>query len=464
MGLWGGLNLLHTDYNNDGHADVLILRGAWLNRAGHHPNSLLKNNGDGTFEDVTEAAGLLSFHPTQAAAWLDFDGDGWVDLFIGNESTATDPHASELFRNNRDGTFTECAAKSGVAVNAFVKAVVTGDFNNDRKPDLYLSCLSTNNMLFINGGGTNGIAWRFKEIAREAGVSEPIHSFSSFVFDYDNDGWQDLYVSGYGIRGVGDIAADYLNLNSSAERSRLFRNNGNGTFADVSIATGLHRVSHGMGINFGDLDNDGWLDFYVGTGDPNLMTIIPNRMFRNSGGQFFQEVTSAGGFGHLQKGHAISFTDLDNDGDQDVFAMMGGAYRGDVYRDALFLNPGFAGNQFVNLKLEGRSSNRAAIGARIHVTARTPKGPRHIHRVVSTGGSFGASAFRQEIGLGKATLIENIQIEWPATGKTQTFSDIQLGQFYKIIEDDPIPHIQQVPRFQLANAKPGIAPHTHSHP
>jgi hypothetical protein len=93
-GQWGGLNLSHADYDNDGDADVLVLRGAWRYKNGHHPNSLLRNRGDGTFEDVTETAGLLSFHPTQTAAWADFDGDGWLDVFIGNESTPTNLHRS----------------------------------------------------------------------------------------------------------------------------------------------------------------------------------------------------------------------------------------------------------------------------------------------------------------------------------------------------------------------------------
>jgi len=114
IGLTGSLNMMQMDYNNDGRPDVFMLRGAWLGKGGHHPNSLLRNNGDGTFEDVTEAAGLLSFHPTQTAAWFDFDGDGWIDVFIGNESFGVEKHPCELYRNNGDGTFTECAAVSGV--------------------------------------------------------------------------------------------------------------------------------------------------------------------------------------------------------------------------------------------------------------------------------------------------------------------------------------------------------------
>ena len=109
-GLGGGLNMVQGDYDNDGMVDVLVLRGAWWESQGDLPNSLLRNLGDGRFEDVTEAAGLLSFRPTQTAVWLDFNGDGWLDLFIGNESTPGATNACELFRNNGDGTFTETAA------------------------------------------------------------------------------------------------------------------------------------------------------------------------------------------------------------------------------------------------------------------------------------------------------------------------------------------------------------------
>jgi len=108
----GGLNILQADYDNDGYADVLILRGAWFGSNGHWPLSLLHNNGNGTFTDVTERAGLLRFHPTQTAVWFDYDGDGKLDLFVGNESRLSDANPCELFRNNGDGTFTECAGNA----------------------------------------------------------------------------------------------------------------------------------------------------------------------------------------------------------------------------------------------------------------------------------------------------------------------------------------------------------------
>src|SRR5205823_12826185 len=155
---------------------------------------------------------------------------------------------------------------------------------------------------------------------------------------------------------VGDIAADYLGVPNQAELPRLYHNNHDGTFTDVTRAARLDKVLHGMGSNFGDLDNDGFLDFYLGTGNPDLSTLIPNRMFRNNEGKFFQDVTTSGGFGHLQKGHGVAFADLDNDGDQDILANLGGAYTGDIYRKALFENPGNS-NRWLKLKLVGLQSN-----------------------------------------------------------------------------------------------------------
>jgi hypothetical protein len=236
-----------------------------------------------------------------------------------------------------------------------------------------------------------------------------------------------------------------------AERARLYRNKGDGTFADVTASAGLYKVMLAMGANYGDLDNDGWLDFYVATGDPDLSTLVPNRMFRNNGGKHFQEVTASAGVGHIQKGHGVSFGDFDNDGDQDIYNKIGGAYSGDNYRSALFLNPGH-GNHWLTLKLEGVRSNKAAIGARIKVIVETPDGDRSIYKMVSTGGSFGASPFRQEIGLGQATSIRAVEIFWPATGQTQVIKGIAMDRFYKVRENNSAAVAWDLPSFQMPAA------------
>ena len=438
-GLFGGLNLIATDYNNDGLVDLHILRGGWAKDGGRFPDSLLKNLGNGTFEDVTEAAGLLSFHPGQTAAWFDFDGDGWLDVFVGNEtSTGSSRHPCELFRNNRDGTFTEIALAAKLRVLAYVKGVTAGDYNNDGRPDLYVSILGKPNQLFRNEGPdpTNPKGWRFKEVGAAAGVQEPLYSFPTGFFDFDNDGHEDLFVAGYRIQDVGDVAADVLGLPNQAAHAKLYRNRGDGTFEDVTKAYHLDHVLHGMGFNYGDLDNDGWLDFYLGTGDPELSTLIPNRMFRNAGGKTFQDVTTSGGFGHLQKGHAVAFADLDEDGDQDVFANMGGAYPGDLASDALFANPGH-GKNWLKLRLVGTRANRPGIGARIQITLQGPSGERVLHRTVGTGGSFGSNPLRLEVGLGDAREIRKLRILWPGSGTVQVLEHLEPNTSYRVTEENP---------------------------
>ncbi|MEK6675417.1 MAG: CRTAC1 family protein [Planctomycetota bacterium] len=464
----GGLNITHADYDNDGDADVLILRGAWLRDQGRLPNSLLRNNGKGYFEDVTEEAGLLSFHPTQAGSWADYDNDGWLDLFIGNESSAEEVHPCELYHNNGDGTFTDVAKELGVAHIGFVKAAVWGDYNNDGRPDLYLSCLNAPNVLFknngINGADPAKSYWPFTDETAAAGMTHPLRSFPAWFWDYDNDGWLDILVASFSVfltDSVHAVAADYLDIPNDGETPRLYHNNKDGSFADVTKSVHLDKVLLAMGANFGDLDNDGWLDCYFGTGDPLLATLVPNRMFRNNAGKDFQDVTTAGGFGHLQKGHGVAFADLDNDGDQDIYAVMGGAYVGDVFQNALFENPGF-GNHWITLRLEGTKSNRSAIGARIKVSVVTSNGSRDIHAVVSSGGSFGSSSLQQEIGLGQATMIENIDIRWPS-GMTQSFRDLGIDGVYHIREGDAKPTPITLKPFDLSPGNPGDAPCPH-HP
>ena len=465
-GLTGGLNMTHADFDNDGDLDILILRGGWMAEGGRFPNSLLRNDG-GRFEDVTKQAGLLSFHPTQNAVWFDYNGDGWLDLFIGNESSPEGPpHPCELYRNNRNGTFTDVSRVNRLNVVAFVKGSTAIDYNNDGRPDLFLSIQGGRSLLFRNDGpkpaeGSEKARWGFSEVAEQAGVTLQQFSFPCWSFDYDNDGFEDLFVAGYHIGNVGEVVADMLGMPSPAERSKLYRNRGDGTFEDVSKAVGVDRVLHAMGSNFGDLDNDGWLDIRLGTGDPNFATLIPSRMFRNDRGKRFQDVTTSGGFGTLQKGHAVAFADLDNDGDQDVYEDLGGAYHGDQYPNALLENPGH-GNHWIKLKLEGRTANRSGIGARIRIRCATPDGDRIIHRTCNTGGSFGGNPLRLEIGLGRATEVKSVEIDWPGSRSQQSVKIPRIDSAYRIREGES--EVQNIPlkpmRFMTTHAEP----HSHHHP
>ena len=439
LGQLGGLNMGQTDYNNDGWIDVFIMRGGWMRTRGEMRSSLLRNNGDGTFTDVTSEVGLAHpRYPSQSAAWADYDNDGDLDLFSCNE-TIPDPlltitsllYPSQLFRQDDDGTFTDTATKAGVTNMRYCKASVWGDYDNDGDPDLYVSNFAEENRLYRNNGdGT------FTDVAIELGVEEPVESFATWFWDYDNDGWLDLFVAGYGYR-IGDVAADYLGLPNRGARLRLYRNDGTGGFDDVTRDAGLYRVHLTMGSNFGDLDNDGFLDFYLGTGYPSYDAVGPNVAYRNNDGKTFTDVTFSAGLGHLQKGHGIAFGDLDLDGDQDIFVQIGGFYPGDGFVNALYENPGH-GNHWLSVRLSGVESNRAAIGARIALELAMQDGTRRqVHRHVTSGGSFGASTFKQEIGLGQAQRIVSMEIHWPTTGRRQLFADVPLDSNIEVREGDP---------------------------
>jgi hypothetical protein len=440
-GITGGLNIVQADYNNDGCIDVFIPRGAWLHDKGQFPPSLLRNNCDGTFTDVAAKAGINIALPSQAATWADVNGDGLLDLFVGFEIVRgqvkwpADTKNFALYMNNGDGTFTEMGAASGIKLDGMVKGAVFGDYDNDGRPDLYVSVMGGPNKLFRNVGPT-GKQPRFEDVTARAGVAEPNMSFTCWFFDYDNDGWPDIFVSGYQA-SMPNIVREIIGQKERAlgERPRLYHNNHDGTFTDVSKEMGIDQLLLTMGANFGDLDNDGWLDFYLGTGAAPFNNLVPNRMFRNDGGKRFQDVTTSGGFGHLQKGHSVAFGDVDGDGQQDVFAVIGGVMESDGFWSVLYHNPGHP-NHWIKLRLTGTKANRFAMGARIRVDVESAAGTkRSIYRAVSSGGSFGASSLRPEIGIGDATAVQRIEIKWPGSGTVQVFDGpLAADAIYEITE------------------------------
>jgi hypothetical protein len=423
-GLYGGLNMLQADYDNDGDVDLLVLRGAWLEKDGCVPNSLLDNDGTGRFTDVTFRVGLARpAHPTQTAAWLDYDNDGDLDLFVGNE------HAPcQLFENIEGRRFRDIAKTAGITINAFVKGVTAGDYNNDGFPDLYVSILAgPNHLLHNNGDGT------FTDVAAKSGVREPRHSFPTWFWDANQDGNLDIFVSSYTVTLEG-IAERFFGKATEGTFTKLYEGDGKGNFRDVAADRNFTNRLPPMGANFGDLNNDGYPEVYLGTGAPAYEALMPNVMYLNDGGSRFLDITSAGGFGHLQKGHGISFADYDNDGDQDVFAEMGGAYPGDRAVNCLFENPGF-GNHWITIQLVGHRSNRSAIGARVAATIREGDSERTVYHWVGSGGSFGCNPLRCEIGLGAASVITRLEIHWPASQTTQVFHDVGVDQFFRIDEE-----------------------------
>ena len=307
----------------------------------------------------------------------------------------------------------------------FCRGVAWGDYDNDGRPDLYLSNQGQANRLYHNNGdGT------FTDVARKMGVDEPIHSYACWFWDYDNDGRLDLFVTGSSA-SLSQVIKSHLGQPAMGERPRLFHNEGD-RFVDVARQSGLDRVWLPMGSNCGDLDNDGYLDFYLGTGSPPYSSLMPNILMHNRNGREFEDVTVSTGTGHLQKGHGIAFADWDEDGDLDLFLEAGGAVPGDKAHNALFENPGHD-NRWLKLKLQGTRSNRSAIGARVLVRVNGPEGPRSIHRLIGPGSSFGNNPLSPTIGLGKATEIIQVEIVWPG-GEKQAIQGLPLNSAIEIVE------------------------------
>jgi hypothetical protein len=419
----GGVYAVQTDYNNDGHIDVFIVRGAWLPFPVRP--TLLCNNGDGTFTDVTQDAGLL--HPVNSitASWADYDNDGCLDLFVCCEK-----QTSRLYRNLGDGAFAEVAGAAGVhpGERRHCKGQAWIDCDNDRFPDLFLSYLesSQGSQLFHNNrDGT------FTDQTSAMNIAGPIMGFSCWAWDYDNDGWLDLFATSYD-RTLADVIQGLQGKPHGRHSNRLYRNLQGSGFEDQAQSAGLDMVFATMGSNFGDFDNDGFLDMYLGTGDPDISTLIPNRMFKNVAGRRFAEITGSSGTGHLQKGHSVACGDWDRDGDVDIYIEMGGATNGDKYHNILFQNPG-QNNHWLTVKLVGRQTNRPAIGVRIKAVAAGDH-PLTVCRHVSSGSSFGASPLQQTMGLAQSDRIAVLEIQWPTSGTTQVFRNIAADQAIEITE------------------------------
>ena len=417
----GGLNIVQADYDNDGCTDILVLRGGW---EVPQRKSLLKNNCDGTFTDVTAASGLgRRVTSTQTAVWTDINNDGLLDLFVGNEESTT-----QLFLNKGGGRFDDISRAAGVDRLSYAKGVAAADYDNDGFQDLYVSNFDGPNFLYRNNRDNT-----FTETTRTAGTPGSSRGFGTWFFDYDNDGWMDLFTTSY-FMSVDETARTYLGLPHHAATLQLYRNLGNGTFRDVTAASGLDKVFMPMGANFGDVDNDGFLDIYLGMGTPSFGAMAPHVLLRNQDGKAFVDVTAASGTGELHKGHGIAFADLDNDGDQDIVAEIGGATPGDSHAMRLFENPG-QGHDWLRVKLVGVKSNRSAIGARITVTvAGEGRAARAIHRAVGSGGSFGASPLEQHIGLGASAQAVDLDIWWPASKTRQHFAAVGKNQVVEISE------------------------------
>lgn len=436
----GILNLNQADFNNDGWLDMHLMRGAWWLTQGSIPSTLLMNTGKGSFVDVTVKSGTLRYSPSQASAWADFNLDGWLDLVVANESLPDYEKGIDFYINQKDGTFSHESKAYGFNLSKFFKGCVATDVNNDRYPDIYMSASGSENILMINQG-SNGKN-QFIQTGPEIKIEQPIWSFPCWSFDYDNDGNEDLFVSGYSNDGtpsyhwmrskLGKPAHEYL--------PKLYHNKGNMVFEEKGLELGLNEVAFTMGCNFGDINTDGFLDFYLGTGNPTYQSLVPNKVYLNMEGKRFEDVSYSGGFANIQKGHGVGFGDLDHDGDEDIYMVIGGAFDGDNFYNTLFENPNEHNHNWVILKFVGVTANRAAIGARVALTVSEGGKERKIYRTISSGASFGANSLILEVGLGKSDIIKNVSVQWPCKDcPDQTFTGLEINKAYTITQDKPTP-------------------------
>jgi hypothetical protein len=244
----------------------------------------------------------------------------------------------------------------------------------------------------------------FTDVTAEMGIDGPEFGLSCWSWDFDNDGWPDIFATCYD-RTLGDVVKGLIGEPHTRHTSKLYKNMGGKKFVDVTKEMGLDECFSAMGTNFGDFDNDGFLDFYLGTGDHA---------------------------GHLQKGHGVACGDWCRSGNLHIAIQMGGTLPGDRYHNILFQNPG-QGNNWINVKLVGKKTNRCAIGARIKVVT-SGDHPLTVYRHICSGSSFGANPLEQLIGVGKAERIAQLEIFWPTSGETQVFRDVPTNQAIEITE------------------------------
>ncbi len=433
------LNATHADIDNDGDLDVLLLRGGW---EGPMRLSLLENRGDGRFRDRTIPGGLGEPIATGAAAWGDYDDDGWVDLFVCGEygpygedpeSSSPDPrNRCRLYRNRGDGTFIDVAAAAGVVNERRAKGAAWIDYDGDGRQDLYVSNRDGYGRLYRNrGDGT------FIDVAPALGLTGRGADSGSacWAWDYDNDGRPDLFVSDDRI-GAAEAASAALGRPIEVSGGpRLYRNQGADGFLEVTREVGLALAVPAMGCNCGDIDEDGFLDIVVGTGwRSSFASLLPIRMFKNLDGRRFEDVTTSTGAGHRRKGQTVSFADVDGDGDLDLYVGSGGAVPGDRADGLLLRNPGH-GRHWLRVRLIGTRTNRAAIGAGLRVELKSADGStRSIHRTIGAGSNFGGNGLVESIGLMDATRVGAVSVYWPASRTTQTIRDLDADQAIEITE------------------------------
>jgi len=501
-----GSGAVWFDYNNDGLLDLYVLSGKYIEGVTEHSrpdgkdatNHLYRNNGDGTFTDVTEQAGVAGKGFSMGVAAGDYDNDGFEDLYVTSWNSAI------LYHNNGDGTFTDVTEKAGVQNHFFGVGAAWIDYDRDGKLDLFVGNYlqydpkakrlyytadafagpldyegESNRLFHNNGDGT------FTDVSAQAGIATPVgRAMGVTVSDFDNDGWPDIYVANdqmesylyhnnhdgtfanvsleqnvaYGTNGdtpsaMGPIFADYDNdgaldlFVSDMRYHRLFRNSlKEGFFIDTTASSGVARMAGqyvGWGDGIFDFDNDGLKDLFVVNGGLHWLIPMEDTLLRNNGNGTFSDISAlAGSYFKIKKvGRGACFSDFDNDGYVDAFIVVLGG-KGILVRAVP--PPAASRYHWLTIKLIGTKSNRDGYGARIEAVAGDLK---QIVENEPSAGYLSQNDPRPHVGLGNHAEVDTLTIKWPS-GVVQTLEHVKADQFLTITE----PGERKVPAAQ--GAKP----------
>jgi hypothetical protein len=388
-----GRGLAVGDFNNDGFVDVMV--GNWLSSI-----ILYKNTGTG-FIDYTTNAGVNFLGYGGSMNWFDYNNDGKLDLLFANDGMP--PRYKYFFKNNDLSTFTNVAMNIGLTDSSSTLTVATADYDNDGDLDVFLGTQSYPGSSFTsilyrnNGNGT------FTEVTAASGITTNYYTWGAEWGDYNNDGYPDLFLA------------------NTTGLFQLYKNNGNGTFTDVASTVGINEGGSAYSCAWFDYDNDGDLDLYVARG-----ATYPDRMYRNDGG-VFTDVAGSIGLVELQHSSCVSTGDFNNDGYLDLYINNNGS------ANRLFQNSGGT-NKWVIFNLQGVTSNRSAIGARVTIKTGAL---RQIREVEGGSGGKGQNSLPLEFGIGTATIIDSVIVRWPS-GLIQRFTNVTPNHIIKITEGQPL--------------------------
>lgn len=383
-----------ADFNNDGYIDILI--GAWQNLL-----ILYKNTGS-AFVNYTTTAGLAFSSYGGSINWFDYNMDGKIDVLCANNGLP--PRLNYLFRNDNLNSFTNVTLIAGLIDSNSTLCLASGDYDNDGDLDMFcgnqtnIGSTTTSYLYKNNGDGT------FTDVTASSGITTNYYTWGCEWGDYNNDGYLDLFIS------------------NTTGFNQLFKNNGNGTFTDVAPAVGVAEMGQSYSCGWADYDNDGDLDLYVARGQN-----YEDKMYRNDG-TTFTDVSTSVGMGDLRHSACCSWGDYNNDGFLDLYLVNNGT------ENRLYKNNAGNSNNWVIFKLQGVTTNRSAIGTRVTVKTGSLK---QIREVEGGSGGKGQNSLPVEFGLGSASVIDSLTIRWQS-GTIQSFTNVAVNQIITIIEGQSI--------------------------